>query len=304
MSGRSAVRPAGLAPDPARLGAAGLVVVSSLSAQLGATYAFRLFSLTSPTTAAWLRNLVGAGVLVALVLLRGGSLRGIRVPVALGLGVILGSMNATFYEGLLRMPLGDGVAVEFTGPIAVAALLGGSRRHLVWVALAAAGVLCIARPGPQHLSYAGMGFMLLAATFWGLYILVGRRVAVGGRRSDSLAVAMAFSAVFLTAPALLRSAPSLTDPRVLGLGLLVGIVSSAIPYSIELMAMQRVPPAIFGVLLSLQPLSAGLVGLVILGQKISALELVGFLLVVCASLGVTLGSPAAEPAPEGELLSA
>ena len=295
QSGRSA-------PDTARLGAAGLVVVSSLSAQLGATFAFHLFSYTSPTMAAWLRNVVGAAVLVALVLVRGGSLRGIKLPVAIALGVVLGGMNASFYEGLLRLPLGDGVAIEFTGPITVAALLSRNRQHLVWVALAAAGVLAIARPGPAHLSYAGMGFMLLAATFWGLYILVGRRVAVGGRRSDSLAVAMAFSAIFLTVPALLRSAPALSDSRVLGLGLLVGVMSSAIPYSIELMAMQRVPPAIFGVLLSLQPLSAGLVGLVVLGQRVSVLELLGFVLVVCASLGVTLGAPAEELAPESELL--
>ena len=289
-------------PDTARLGAAGLVVVSSLSAQYGATYAFHLFSLTTPTMAAWLRNLVGAVVLVTLVLVRGGSLRGIKLPVAIALGLILGTMNATFYEGLLRLPLGDGVAIEFTGPIAVAALFGRNRRHLLWVALAAAGVLAIARPGPEHLNYSGMGFMMLAATFWGLYIVVGRRVAMGGRRSDSLAVAMAFSAIFLTVPALLRSAPTLTDPRVLGLGLLVGVVSSAIPYSIELVAMERVPPAIFGVLLSLQPLSAGLIGLVVLGQKVSLLEVVGFILVVCASLGVTLAAPPAEHTAEGEPL--
>ena len=287
-----------------RLGAAGLVVVSSFSAQFGATYAFRLFSFTSPTMAAFLRNLVGAAVLVVLVLVRRASLRGIKLPMAIALGLILGAMNATFYEGLMRLPLGDGVAVEFTGPIVVAAVMGRNRRHLVWVALAAIGVLAIARPGPAHLSYAGMGFMLLAATCWGLYVLVGRRVAVGGRRSDSLAVAMAFSAIFLAIPALWRSAPTIADPRVLGLGLLVGVASSAIPYSIELMAMQRVPPAIFGVLLSLQPLSAGLVGLVVLGQRISPLELVGFLFVVGASLGVTLGAQPATPSPEGDLLAA
>jgi inner membrane transporter RhtA len=127
---------------------------------------------------------------------------------------------------------------------------------------------------------------------------------VGGRREDSLALAMGFSAVFLMLPAFFRSAPTLTDPRVLGLGLLVGVVSSAIPYSVELVAMQRVPPAIFGVLLSLQPLSAGLVGLVLLGQKVSLLELAGFILVVSASLGVTLGAAPQDPSPEGDLLSA
>ena len=285
------------------MGAAGLVVVSSLSAQVGAAYAFGLFRLTSPTMAAWLRNLVGAAVLVGLMLARRGSWRRLNIRAAVAMGVILGGMNATFYEGLLRLPLGDGVAIEFTGPILVAALSARSRRHLVWVALAAAGVLAISRPGPAHLNYLGMLFMLMAATFWGVYILVGRRIATGTRTADTLAMAMACSALFLTIPAFYRSAGTLADPLVLGLGVLVGVVSSAIPYSIELVAMGRVPPAIFGVLLSLQPLSAALVGLVLLRQGVSPLELAGFLLVVTASLGVTFGTAPTPASVEGELLA-
>jgi inner membrane transporter RhtA len=285
-----------------RLGAAGLVVLSSFSAQLGAAYAFHLFSLTSPTMTAWIRNLVGAAILGGLVLLKRGSWRGLDVRKALGLGVILGGMNASFYEGLLRLPLGDGVAIEFAGPIVVAALLARSRRHLVWVALAAAGVVAASRPGPAHLNFAGIAFMLAAATFWGLYVLLGRRVAVGGRRADTLALAMACSAVFLAAPALVRSAGTLGDGRVLALGALVGVLSSAIPYSVELMAMERVPPAIFGVLLSLQPLSAGVIGLLVLGQHVSAVEVLGFCLVVAASLGVTFAATPGERTPEGEIL--
>ncbi|MFN2466157.1 MAG: DMT family transporter [Candidatus Dormibacteria bacterium] len=286
----------------ARLGAAGLVVVSSFCAQLGAAYAFGLFRLTSPTMAAWIRNVVGAAVLLGTVLARRSSLRGLSVGAVIAMGLVLGGMNATFYEGLLRLPLGDGVAIEFAGPIVVAALLASTRRHLVWVGLAAAGVLAISRPGPAHLNYAGMAFMLAAATFWGIYVLLGRRIATGGRRADTLAVAMGFSALFLTIPALARSASTLADPHVLLPGLVVGVLSSAIPYSVELMAMERVPPAIFGVLLSLQPLSAGLIGLVVLRQHISPLEFAGFCLVVCASLGVTFGGSPWETAPEGDLL--
>lgn len=291
-------------PAATRLGAAGLVVVSSLSAQLGAAYAFGLFNLTSPTMAAWIRNTVGAVVLVGLLVARRGSWHSLSLRAALAMGVILGGMNAGFYEGLHRLPLGDGVAIEFTGPIVVAALSARSRRHLVWVALAAAGVLAISRPGPAHLNYTGMGFMLAAGAFWGAYILVGRSIATSGRRADTLALAMAVSSLFLVIPAFARSASTLTDPRVLALGALVGVLSSAIPYSVELLAMERVPPAIFGVLLSLQPLSAALVGLVMLSQRVSLLELAGFVLVVGASLGVTLGTPAETgPAAEGELLA-
>jgi inner membrane transporter RhtA len=285
-----------------RLGAAGLVVMSAFSAQLGAAYAFGLFRLTSPTMTAWIRNLVGAAVLMALLLARRGSWRSLDLRLALAMGIVLGGMNATFYEGLLRLPLGDGVAIEFAGPIVVAAVTASSRRHLVWVALAAAGVFAISRPGPTHLNYVGMAFMLAAATFWGTYVLLGRRIATGGRRSDTLALAMVFAAVCLTLPALARSAGTLTDPRVLALGALVGVLSSAIPYSIELMAMARVPPAIFGVLLSLQPLSAALIGLVILRQRVSLLEFAGFCLVVAASLGVTFAAAPAESRAEGELL--
>jgi inner membrane transporter RhtA len=277
--------------------------MSSLSAQVGAAYAFGLFRLTSPTMAAWLRNVVGASVLLGLMLARRGSWRSLNVRPAVAMGLILGGMNATFYEGLMRLPLGDGVAIEFTGPILVAAISARSRRHLVWVALAAGGVLAISRPGPSHLNYLGMLFMLMAATFWGVYILVGRRIATGGRSSDTLAMAMAFSALFLALPAFFRSATTLSDPRVLGLGVLVGVVSSAIPYSIELVAMGRVPPAIFGVLLSLQPLSAAVVGLVLLGQRVSVLELAGFLLVVTASVGVTFGKTTEAPPVDSELLA-
>jgi inner membrane transporter RhtA len=291
-------------PVATRLGAAGLVVLSSFSAQLGAAYAFGLFNMTSPTMAAWIRNTVGASVLIAIVLARRGSLRGVNPRAVVAMGIVLGGMNATFYEGLQRLPLGDGVAIEFSGPIVVAALTATRRRHLVWVALAAAGVLAISRPGPAHLNYAGMAFMLMAAMFWGIYVLLGRRIATGGRRADTLALAMGFSAVFLTLPAFARSVSTLLDPRVLALGALVGVLSSAIPYSVELMAMERVPPAIFGVLLSLQPLSAGLIGLAVLGQRITPLELAGFCLVVAASLGVTFGAGARDPAPEGDLLPA
>jgi inner membrane transporter RhtA len=300
-----AAEPKGAVPATSvatRLGAAGLVVLSSFSAQLGAAYAFGLFNMTSPTMAAWIRNTVGASVLIAIVLVRRGSLRGVNLRAVVAMGIVLGGMNATFYEGLQRLPLGDGVTIEFSGPIVVAALTATRRRHLIWVALAAAGVLSISRPGPSHLNYVGVVFMLMAATFWGIYVLLGRSIATGGRRADTLALAMGFSAVFLTVPAFARSASTLADPRVLALGALVGVLSSAIPYSVELMAMERVPPAIFGVLLSLQPLSAGLIGLVVLGQHFTLLELAGFCLVVCASLGVTFSSNPERPAPEGELL--
>jgi inner membrane transporter RhtA len=272
-----------------RLTAAGLVVASAFSAQLGAAYAVSLIQSSTPAMAAMLRNLVGAAILVTFVFLRRGSLRGLDLKPALALGLILGVMNTSFYAAIARLPLGDAVAVEFAGPIAVAAITSSVRRELLWVALAAAGVLAISHPGPDHLSYAGLGFVLLAGTCWGGYILVGRRVATGGRRSDTLALAMVASAAVLVVPALLQAAPALGRPGFLALGVGVGVLSSAIPYSVELIAMERVPPTVFGVLLSLQPFMAAVMGFVVLGQHVSTLEAIGLLLVIVASVGVTVG---------------
>ncbi len=282
-----------------RLTAAGLVVGSAFSAQLGAAFAVGLISSSTPAMAAMFRNLVGALVLMALLGARRGTLRDLSWRPALVLGLILGVMNTSFYAGIARLPLGDAVAVEFAGPIAVAALTSSARRELLWVALAAAGVLAISHPGPDHLSYAGMGFVLLAGTCWGAYILVGRRVAIGGRRSDTLALAMVASAAVLVVPAVYQAAPALAQPHFLALGIGVGILSSAIPYSVELMAMERVPPTVFGVLLSLQPFMAALMGFLVLGQHVSALEATGLVLVIAASIGVTVSgkdpSRATEP---------
>jgi len=273
------------------------VLCSAFSAQLSAVFAVGIFSHTSPTMVAWLRNTVGALVLLLLLGLRGGSLSGVRLAPAARLGVITGTMNATFYEGIARLPLGDAVAVEFTGPIVIAAITSHSRRDLIWVAFAAMGVLAISRPGPEHLNYLGLLFIGAAATCWALYILAGRRVAVGGRRADSLVIAMLISSGYLLVPAMARSVNTMADTRVIALGAVIGVLGSAIPYSVELMAMRRVPPAVFGVLLSLQPLMGALLGFALLNQRVSGLEIAGFLFVVTASVGVTLGAAPQRAAP-------
>lgn len=284
-------------PARGRLTAVGLVVASAFCAQLGAAFAVGLIRSSTPSMAAMVRNLVGALVLLALLGLRGGSLRGISWRPALLLGVILGVMNTSFYAGIDKLPLGDAVAVEFIGPVAVAGITSSMRRELIWVALAALGVLAISHPGPDHLSYEGIAYVMVAGTCWGAYILVGRRVALGGRRADTLAVAMVFSAAVLVVPALLQAAPALTSTHFLLLAAGVGVLSSAIPYSVELMAMERVPPTIFGVLLSLQPFMAALMGFLVLGQHISLLEAAGLVLVIAASVGVTLGGGEATAEP-------
>jgi inner membrane transporter RhtA len=287
-AGHTLVAPAGASRQ--KLIAAGLVVLSTVSAQLGAAYATRLFLLTSPVTASWLRNVVSASALLLLLAARRGSLRRIRPTHAIALGVILGVMNTAFYYGIALLPLGDAVAVEFTGPIVIAGILSPRRRDLLWVGMAAVGVVAISKPGPDHLNYIGLAWVLGAGACWALYVLVGRRVATSGRQADTLAAAMVVAAAMLTVPAAWQSGGTLSNPTVLGMGLLVGILSSAIPYSVELLAMKRIPSFVFGVLLSLHPLMGALVGAIVLSQGVHPLEAVGFALVIGASIGATLRS--------------
>ncbi|MEA2646475.1 MAG: inner rane transporter RhtA [Chloroflexota bacterium] len=288
-----------MVPGPGqRAGAIGLMLASTVSTQLGAAYAIGLFSQTSTISAAFMRNAVGAAALVVLLVVRRGSFRGVNLRAALTMGVIFGVMNSTFYEGIARLPLGDAVAVEFIGPIAVAAILSPSRRDLLFVVLAAIGVVAISRPGPEHLDYVGLAWVLAAATCWCGYILMGRRIATGGRRADTLALSMIVASVVLVPPALLTAGGNLLRPEVLAVGALVGIMSSAIPYSVEMMALQRVPPYVFGVLLSLHPLMGAVAGYLVLRQQLSWIEGAGFVLVIAASLGVTLRAAPAEIAVE------
>lgn len=278
------LRPGGLGA----FAAPGLVVCSALTTQLGSAFAVGLFRYSSPSMAAWLRNTVGAAALLGIMAAGRRSFRGLDWRSAAVLGVVLGSMNATFYEGTARLPLGDAVSIEFIGPISVAAIFSERRRDLIFVGMAALGIILIGHPGPSHLNYAGLFFILLAALCWALYVVLGRRVALRDRRGDTLGLAMAFSAVWLLIPALIRSAGTLGDPRVLGLGLGIGVLSSALPYSLEMASMRRVSATVFGVLLSLQPLVAALMGFVVLGQRLGPAEVAGFILVIVASVGVNL----------------
>ena len=204
-------------------------------------------------------------------------------------------MNLSFYAALDRIPLGIAVALEFTGPFAVA--VAGSRRasDLVWVALAAGGIVLLS---PLHgsLDALGAAFALLAGCFWACLHRAQRLGSAGRSRAASgLALAMAVATVVLIPVGVVGGGGDLARPEVLGIGLAVAVLSSAIPYSLELEALRRIPKGTFGVLMSLEPAVAALVGLVALGQGLSATEAVAIALVVTASAGA-LGSARA-PTP-------
>ncbi len=281
-----------------RLSPVWLVLTGILSVQFGAAVAKQLFDEVAPTTVVWMRLATLALLLAALARprLTGRSVADWRV--ALGFGLSLAVMNWAFYQSLARIPLGLAVTIEFLGPLAVA--LAGSRRarDLAWVALAGLGVALLGFERGS-VTVAGVAFALLAGASWAAYIFLSARTGARWPGLDGLAVASIAGTLLLTPYAVARGGSDLADPRVLGLGLLVGLLSSVVPYTLELLALRRMRPALFGILMSLEPGAAALAGALLLHELLAPLQLLAIGCVVAASVGATRGSTAlTEPVPD------
>jgi inner membrane transporter RhtA len=267
------------APSPALLlGAIG-------SVQFGAAIAATLFRQIGPGGAVWLRLLFGTAILVPLwrPRVRGYARR--ELLLACLFGVVLGTMNFSFYSAIHRIPLGVAVTLEFVGPLAVA--IAGSRRalDLVWVALAVLGILALTRGGVQHLNGLGVAFALFAGALWACYILLNARMGRSFEGATGLSLAMCVASLLTLPVGIAQGGSHLLEPRSLLLGATVGLLSSAIPYSFENEALRRIDPAVFGVLMSIEPAMGALAGFIVLGQGLGPRALVGIGLVVIASGG-------------------
>jgi inner membrane transporter RhtA len=262
--------------------------------QLGAGVAKSLFDSIAPTTITWLRLSTSTVVLLAWARprLTGRSRRDWLVVVSFG--VALGTMNWAIYQSFARIPLGIAVTLEFIGPLALAVAGSHRPRDLAWAGLAAAGVLVLGLE-PGDVTWAGAGLALLAGVAWAAYILLSRATGARWPGIDGLALASTIAAVLLTPLAMTRTG-GLDEPRVLGLGLLVGVLSSVIPYSCELVALRTIRPAVFGILMSLEPAAAALAGLLVVHETLSALQLVAIACVIVASVGATRGGAAPDGA--------
>jgi inner membrane transporter RhtA len=261
--------------------AVGLVLAAAGSLQVGAAFAVTLFDELGPGGAAFLRLGFAAIVLWAIWRPRlEGDLR-----IAGAFGVALGRMNWSIYEAMDRIPLGVAVTIEFTGPLLVAVI--GSRRPLdaFWVVLAAAGIVLLADPGGGSIDGAGVLLAFAAAGCWIAYIYLSKRAGAAFPGGSGLAIAMAVGALVVLPAGLVQGGGSLGDPGLLGSGLAVALASSVLPYSLELEALRRIPEAVFGVLMSLQPAVAALAGYVVLGQDLGAAEVAAIAMVVAASAG-------------------
>jgi inner membrane transporter RhtA len=201
-------------------------------------------------------------------------------------GLILGLMNLCFYLSLARIPLGIAVTIEFLGPLGVALL--GSRRWLdaFWALLATAGVVLLMEGGGE-LDPAGVLFALAAGVCWGLYILAGVALGRHTTEGNGLALGMVVAALVAVPFGVADSGTALIEPWVLLAGFGVALLSSVAPYSLDLEALRRMPARVFGILMSLEPAMAAVIGLIVLGETLLATQWLAVLCVVVASAGAT-----------------
>ncbi|HSZ99304.1 MAG TPA: EamA family transporter [Streptosporangiaceae bacterium] len=295
--------------------AAALVFAGIISVQVGAGLAGRMFSQLGPAGVTGLR-LWWSALIVAVF---GGralarTLRAVvadrawrDLSIALAFGVVLGIMNFSIYQSFARIPLGVAVTIEFLGPLAVAVAF--SRRWLdaVWVVMAAAGVLLLTQGGGARLASgsggaasqvaragpvlglstqaAGIAFGLIAAAGWAAYILLSRATGRRFSGSSGLVIAMVVAALLVTGPAIAQAGPALLHPSVIAEGLAIGLLSSVIPYRLELEALRRVRAGVFGIWMSVEPAVAALVGLALLAENLLVRQWLAIVLVILASAG-------------------
>jgi inner membrane transporter RhtA len=275
-----------------------LLLGSIVSVQFGSAFAAKLFDRAGPGGIVFLRLALSAAVLLAVARpsLKGRTRADVRAAIAFGL--VLASMNWSFYEALDRLPLGPAVTIEFIGPLAIA--IGGSRRRidLLWVALAGSGVALLALRGDKHgITALGVLLALVAATCWALYILLSNRVGSAFAALDGLAIALAVGTLVVVPTGVVEGGSALGHPAVLGGGFAVAMLSSLIPYSLEIVALRRLSAAAFGILMSLEPAFATLAGVVVLGQSLTVVLAIAILFVVAASVGTTRAGRSPEPPP-------
>jgi inner membrane transporter RhtA len=270
------------------LAVAGLLVSMAMF-QGAASIARGLFPLVGPQGAAALRVAFGAAVLAAALRPWRAARRLTAWRSLIVYGVALGAMNTLFYFAIATVPLGVAVALEFSGPLAVASFSSRRPIDFLWIALAVGGLLLILRPDSRvaALSPAGVAFALGAGVCWALYIVFGQKAgAEHGMQTTALGMLMA--AVVVVPLGVAHAGAALLAPKVLGLGLALGIIGTALPYALEMFALTRLPARTFGTLMSLEPAVGALAGLMLMKQMLGLGQWLAIAAVVTASVGAAV----------------
>lgn len=272
-----------------------LAVLAMLSVQSGAAVATFMFDDVGPAGAAWLRLSWAAAILLCLSrpALRGRRKGDLRAAVALG--VVSAAMTVSYFQALDHIPLGTATALEFLGPLTLAAFGLRQRRGVVWPLLAGIGVLGLTEPWSGAVDMLGVAFALLAGAFWAGYILLTQRVGDRFAQLDGLALSLV-AAALLTTPVVFTLPAGAIDGRVLAVSLGAAVLLPLLPYSLEMVALRKLTTASFGTLMSVEPAIGALIGLILLSQVLAPLQVLGIVLVTIAGLGAArqgtrVGSP-------------
>lgn len=299
MFSEATTRPCGVMIETARssstrpsapLIGAGAVVASLAAQNVGAAFAKHLFPVVGAYGVTGLR--IALAALLLLTLRRPWRRMPARaiVPALVAYGAMLGLMNLLIYQAFARLPIGVATGIEVLGPLAVVLWGSRARRDLAWFAAAVTGlVLLLPLRAGAALDPLGLAFAGGAAACWALYIVYGKRVsdALGG---DAVAWGMVVAAAINVPIGAVTAGPALLTPWVLGIGFVVAVLSSALPYSLEMEAMRRLPAHVFGILLSAAPAVAALAGFVVLGEMLTPIQWFAILLIMVASAGSAMAA--------------
>ncbi|MFF3845839.1 DMT family transporter [Streptomyces sp. NPDC002328] len=283
------------------LGPVGLVLAGGVSVQFGGALAVTLMPRAGALGVVALRLLVAAVVLLVVCRprLRGHSRADWGTVVVFG--VTMAAMNGLFYQAVARIPLGPAVTLEVLGPLALSVLASRRAVNLIWAGLALAGVFLLGGGGFGGLDPLGVAFALGAGAMWAAYIVFSARTGRRFPQADGLALAMAVGALLFVPLGLIESGTKLLDPVTLGLGAAVALLSSVLPYTLELLALRKLPAATFAILMSLEPALAAAAGFLILDQALTTTEAAAIALVIAASMGAVrtqVGRGKVKTAPE------
>jgi inner membrane transporter RhtA len=277
-----------------------LVLTAVVSVQFGGALAATLVPLVGVFGSVTLRLTIAAALMAVTVRPRLRGRTTVDWLVVGAFGGILALMNLCFYGSLARLPIGVAVTIEFIGPLVLATVLSRRRKDLLAVAGAAVGVVLIsgiASTPWAELDVAGLGLALAAGASWAAYIVFSGRTGARFAQLDGLAIAMTIAAALVAPVGVVTSGSALWTPDAIWRGASIAVLSSVLPYSLELIALRRLAAHVFGILLSTEPAVAALAGLVVLGQHLSALQLLGMACVVAAS-GLVMGARSVPPTPE------
>ncbi|AVH61357.1 MULTISPECIES: EamA family transporter [Streptomyces] len=267
------------------LGPVGLVLAGGISVQFGGALAVSLMPRAGALGIVTLRLVVAAIVLIAVCRpkLRGHSRADWGTVVVFG--ITMGAMNGLFYQAVARIPLGPAVTLEVLGPLALSVLASRRVVNLIWAGLALAGVFLLGGGGFSSLDPVGVAFALSAGAMWAAYIVFSARTGRRFPQADGLALAMVVAAVVFLPLGIVESGPKLLNPTTFALGAAVAVLSSVLPYTLELLALRRLPASTFAILMSLEPAIAATAGFLVLHQALNATEAAAIALVIAASMG-------------------